>query len=397
MTIGHSGTGGRRPLGAVARSVGGLGLLLSAGACSEPTTPEPVEIALEPVVQGLSAPVYVTAPPGDAVRLFVVERGGLVLIVEDGAALPTPFLDLRGSVTTAGSEQGLLSIAFHPQHTSNGWVYASYTNTQGDTRIVRFTVSVDPDQVDPASGDTVLAVDQPFTNHNGGLVAFGPDGMLYLGLGDGGSGGDPQGHGQDATTLLGSMLRLDVDGATSYAIPADNPFVGRTNARPEIWAYGLRNPWRFSFDRQTGDLYIADVGQSALEEVSFQPAASAGGENYGWDIMEASACFTPPNGCSTAGLILPVYDYSHGDGCSVTGGYVYRGSAYPALAGRYFFSDYCGGWIRSLVVQNGQATGVRDHTDELGTVPAISSFGEDGVGELYVVSLAGTVYRVTAP
>ena len=397
MTIGHRGTEGRRPLGAVARSVAGLGLLFLAGACSEPTTPEPAEVALEPVVQGLSAPVYVTAPPGDAERLFVVERGGLVLIVEDGAALPTPFLDLRASVTAAGSEQGLLSIAFHPQYSSNGYVYASYTNTEGNTRIVRHTVSVNPDQVDPASADTVLAVDQPFTNHNGGLVAFGPDGMLYVGLGDGGSGGDPQGHGQDVTTLLGSMLRLDVDGATSYAIPADNPFVGQTNARPEIWAYGLRNPWRFSFDRETGDLYLADVGENALEEVSFQPAASAGGENYGWNVMEASACFTPRNGCPTTGLTLPMYDYSHGEGCSVTGGYVYRGSASPALAGRYFFADYCGGWIRSFVVQNGQATGVRDHTDDLGTVPAISSFGEDGVGELYVVSLSGTVYRVTAP
>jgi hypothetical protein len=397
MTIGHRGTGGWRSLGAVARSVAGLGLSSLAGACSEPTTPAPAAIALETVVQGLSAPVYVTAPPGDAERLFVVQRGGLVLIVEDGAALPTPFLDLRGSVTAAGSEQGLLSIAFHPQYTSNGWVYASYTNTQGDTRIVRHTVSANPDQVDPASGDTVLAVDQPFTNHNGGLVAFGPDGMLYVGLGDGGGAGDPLGHGQNITTLLGSMLRLDVDTATPYAIPVDNPLVGQTNARPEIWAHGLRNPWRFSFDRQTGDLYIADVGQSALEEVSFQPAASAGGENYGWNVMQASACFTPPNGCSTAGLILPVYDYPHAEGCSVTGGNVYRGNAHPALAGRYFFADYCGGWIRSFVIQNGQATGVRDHTDDLGTVPEISSFGEDGVGELYVVSLAGTVYRVTAP
>jgi len=375
-------------------------VMLPAAACTDPASPdpgEPVEIVLEPVVAGLSGAVYLTAPPGDGDRLFVVRRGGLVTIVESGAALPTPFLDLRGAVTSTGGEQGLLSLAFHPQYATNGRVYASYTNTDGDTRVVRYTVSADPDQIDPATADTVLAVDQPYTNHNGGLVTFGPDGHLYVGLGDGGSGGDPQNHGQTLSTLLGSILRIDVDGGSPYAIPADNPLVGQTGARAEVWAYGLRNPWRFSFDRANGDLYVADVGQNAIEEVNFEAAPSAGGRNYGWRIMEGSACFNPASGCSTGGLTLPVHEYAHAEGCSITGGYVYRGAAAPGLQGRYFFGDFCSGWIRSFAVVAGVALGVQDHTDALGTVPQLASFGEDGVGELYVVSLAGSVWRLTAP
>jgi glucose/arabinose dehydrogenase len=227
------------------------------------------------------------------------------------------------------------------------------------------------------------------------MLAFGPDGMLYVGMGDGGNGGDPDNYAQRPSTLLGSMLRLDVDGGSPYAIPGDNPFVGHPTYREETWAYGLRNPWRYSFDRMTGDLYIADVGQIRLEEVSVQPASSAGGENYGWRVMEGPDCYNPPSGCSTAGLTLPVYSYDHGAGCSITGGYVYRGSTFPALAGRYFFGDYCSGWIRSFVFQNGAPVGVQDHTAEVGTLSQISSFGEDGAGELYVVSLGGTVYRIT--
>jgi glucose/arabinose dehydrogenase len=356
-----------------------------------------VNIELLLVAGGFEEPVYLTAPPGDAARLFVVERTGRVRIVRGGTVLARPFLDLSERVSTLGSEQGLLSIAFHPEHASNGRFYASYTNTAGDTRIVRYTLSADPDVADAASGDTVLAVDQPYANHNGGLVAFGPDGYLYVGLGDGGAGGDPHGHGQNPGTLLGSLLRLDVDVATRYAVPGDNPFVRRTGARPEIWALGLRNPWRFSFDRGNGDLYIADVGQSAREEVSFEPGRSAGGRNYGWNIMEGSVCYSPRTGCATTGLTLPVYDYAHPEGCSITGGYVYRGSAYPALRGRYFFGDYCGGFIRSFVVVDGQAVGVQDHSRNAGLVPRLSSFGEDGVGELYVSSLSGSIWRITAP
>jgi glucose/arabinose dehydrogenase len=376
----------------------GYTLLLVAMGCSESAAPGPdtVAIAIEPAAQGLTGAVYVTAPAGDAERLFVVQRGGIVAIIRDGAALATPFLDLSGAVGT-GDEQGLLSIAFDPAYASNEYVYASYTNTDGDTRIVRYTVSADPDQLDPATADTLLALAQPFPNHNGGLITFGPDGYLYVGLGDGGGGGDPDDNGQTLGTLLGSLLRLDVDGGSPYAIPADNPFVGQTSARPEAWAHGLRNPWRFSFDRSTGDLYIADVGQNAVEEVNFQPAASPGGENYGWRIMEGSACHDPSSGCNTGGLTPPVYEYPHAEGCSVTGGYAYRGSAYPALEGRYFFADFCSGWIRSFAVLGGQAEDVQDHTSDLGTVPQISSFGEDGVGELYVVSLTGSVWQITTP
>lgn len=376
-------------------------LALAASACvdaarspHDPTAP-PI-LALVPVAQGFDDPVYLTAPPGDGARLFVVERTGRVRIVRAGATLGRPFLDLSARVSTAGGEQGLLAIAFHPEYARNGRLYASYTNSRGDSRIVRYRVSADPDVVDPASGDTVLAVEQPYANHNGGLLAFGPDGYLYVGLGDGGSGGDPLGHAQNTSTLLGSLLRLDVDGGDPYAVPADNPFVGQPGARPEIWAYGLRNPWRFSFDRSSGALYIADVGQSAREEVDYQPAGSSGGRNYGWNVMEGSICYSPRTDCVTTGLTLPVYDYPHPQGCSITGGYVYRGSAYPSLQGRYFFGDYCSGFIRSFVVVDGRALDVQDHTDDVGPVPQLSSFGEDGMGELYVLSLAGSIWRIGA-
>jgi glucose/arabinose dehydrogenase len=350
-------------------------------------------LTLRLVAQGLSAPVFLTAPRSDSARLFVVEQGGRVRIIRNDTLTSEVFLDLRGRVSTGG-EQGLLSIAFHPDYAANGYVFASYTNTQGDTRLVRFRVSADPESLDATSGDTILALDQPYANHNGGLIAFGPDGYLYVGLGDGGSGGDPQNHGQDLTTLLGSLLRLDVDGALPYTVPGTNPFVGHATARPEIWAYGLRNPWRFSFDRVAHDLYIADVGQGTREEVSVQPAASAGGENYGWRIMEGSTCYGG-GGCNPAGLVLPVVDYENGaDGCAVTGGYVYRGPALPAFAGLYFYADYCSAWIRSFRYSNGQ---IQDHWDWSGRLTplgSVSSFGEDARGELYVVAHNGRVWRL---
>lgn len=368
----------------------------AAGCSDHVTEPLPsVHVALEPVADGFSSSLYLTAPPGDLDRLFVVERGGRIKIVKDGQVLGTPFLDLSGEVT-AGGERGLLSLAFHPEYASNGYFYVDYTDADSAaSHVVRYTVSSDPDVADPGSASPVLAVAQPFANHNGGLLAFGPDDKLYVGLGDGGSGGDPNGNGQNRSTLLATILRLDVDGGSPYAIPADNPFVGDPSARAEIWAYGLRNPWRFSFDRQTGDLYIADVGQSAHEEVDFEPSSSAGGVNYGWNIMEGSSCYSPPSGCSMTGLTLPVYDYPHSEGCSITGGYVYRGGASPSLQGRYFFADYCSGWIRSLrVADNGVAIDLQDHTDDLGTLSPVSSFGEDAAGELYVLSLDGSVWRI---
>ena len=368
-------------------------------ACNDdPSGPgEPVDVAVEVLVSGLSSPTFLTAPEGDD-RIFVIERGGLIKIVSSGAVLATPFLDV-GSILTSGGERGLLGMAFHPDYSTNGYFYVNYTDADdASTEVVRYTVSVDPNVADAGSAFPIISIDQPFSNHNGGMIAFGPDGMLYIGMGDGGDGGDPLNHGQRPETLLGSMLRLDVDGGSPYAIPSDNPFVGHASYREETWAYGLRNPWRFSFDRQTGDLYIGDVGQSAREEVSFQPASSGGGENYGWRIMEGTACYNPSSGCAMTGLTLPVLDYQQQSGeCAVTGGYVYRGSAIPDLVGRYLYADFCRPWVRSFVITAGAVQDEQDHQEDLGPIEGISSFGEDGDGELYLVTLGGTIYKLVAP
>jgi glucose/arabinose dehydrogenase len=325
-----------------------------------------------------------------------VEKGGRVLVINDGAVLDRPFLDLQALVSRGG-EQGLLSIAFHPQYASNGRFFVSYTDIAGDSRIVEHRVSGDPDVADPQPVGTVLAVEQPFSNHNGGLIVFGPDGMLYVGLGDGGSGGDPEENAQDLGTLLGKILRIDVDGSAPYEVPPDNPFVGQDGARGEVWAYGLRNPWRFSFDRASRDVYVADVGQNALEEVNAVPFAEAAGVNYGWDVMEGSRCFEPAQGCDRSGLTLPVEEYGHSGrfgACSVTGGHVYRGSALPDLQGVYFYGDFCAGFVQSFRFGGGAAT-ERDEWPELAPPDGqLSSFGEDAAGELYVLSGAGSVYKV---
>ena len=368
-------------------------------ACSDPVSVDlvpldPTGSGLELVVGGLDAPVFVTAPERDADRLFIVEQSGRIKIFRNGALLGSPFVDLSGLVSR-GNEQGLLGLAFHPEYESNGLFFVNYTDVAGDTRVVRYSRSSDPDLAEANSATLVLTVGQPFSNHNGGQLAFGPDGMLYIGMGDGGSGGDPDGHGQNLSTLLGTLLRIDIDGGAPYSVPSDNPFVGLPGALPEIWAYGLRNPWRFSFDRENGDLWIGDVGQREAEEISFQSAAADDGLNYGWNALEGSRCYvTTP--CDPAGTTLPVYEYSHTDGCSVTGGYVYRGSLLSALTGRYFFADFCGGWVRSFRLSGTGVTDLVDHTPAFGQVPNISSFGEDASGELYVVSLGGAVYRVVA-
>jgi glucose/arabinose dehydrogenase len=281
-------------------------------------------------------------------------------------------------------------MAFHPHYATNGFFYVDFTNRAGDTRVVRYSVSdSNADVADPASGTLILAVDQPFENHNGGLLLFGADGKLYIGLGDGGSGGDPRGNGQNLGVLLGKILRVDVDAGDPYAIPPDNPFVGRSGARGEIWAYGLRNPWRFSFDAASGLLYIADVGQGAWEEVNAVPA-ERGGQNYGWNTMEGMHCFQASS-CDQNGLTLPVVEYSHADGCSVTGGYVYRGTRAPSLVGRYFYSDYCAGFLRSFA-SDGHTVSEQTMWD-VGDIGNVQSFGEDAEGELYIVSDNGTVYR----
>jgi glucose/arabinose dehydrogenase len=282
----------------------------------------------------------------DSERLFLVQQSGRIYIVHDGGEMETTFLDIQDRVKFGG-EQGLLSMAFSPDYKTSGYFYVWYTDSVGDTVLSRFKVSDDPDIADAQSEQIVLTVDQPFSNHNGGRLQFGPDGMLYLGLGDGGGAFDPDGNAQDGGTLLGKLIRIDVNPLHgTYAVPGNNPFVGNGLIRDEIWALGLRNPWRISFDRMTGDLFIADVGQNELEEVNFQPGGSAVGRNYGWDIMEASQCAGGGNGCDKSGLTLPVAEYGHdGDNCSITGGEVYRGTDYPNLYGMYLFADYCSGKI----------------------------------------------------
>jgi glucose/arabinose dehydrogenase len=364
------------------------------GAPSDQPPADTSALVLEQVAKGLAFPLYLTAPPGDD-RLFVVEKGGRIRIVEDGTLRPDPFLDIS-SLVSGGSEQGLLGLAFHPDYESDGRFFVDYTDRAGDTRIVQYHVSSDANAADPASARILLTVDQPYSNHNGGQLAFGPDGYLYVGMGDGGSGGDPQGHGQDARDLLGSLLRLDVSADTGYAIPPDNPWVDSAGARGEVWSIGLRNPWRFSFDRSNGDLYIADVGQDEIEEVDVSPRASGGGRgaNYGWNIMEGNSCFSSGS-CDRSGLVLPATQYTHADGCSVSGGYVYRGDAIPSLQGTYLYADFCSGWVRSFRHVNGTATEQRSWPSLApgGNVP---SFGEDANGELYVMSADGGVYRVVS-
>ena len=371
-----------------------LALLLLAAACgrNNPSDGQPppapaAGLRLVEVASGLDQPLYLTAPAGDT-RLFVVEQTGRIRIVSGGALLPTPFIDLSAKIS-AGGERGLLSMAFHPDYAHNGFFYVDYTDTQGDTRVERYHVGASANVADPASAQRVLTVAQPYANHNGGLVMFGPDGYLYVGMGDGGSGGDPQGNGQNPAALLGKILRIDVNGAAPYAIPPTNPFVGQTGKRPEIWFTGVRNPWRFSFDREAGLLYLADVGQNAWEEVNVTPAAT-GGLNLGWNLMEASHCYGG-GGCSQQGLTLPVLEYSHADGCSITGGYVYRGSAVPAIRGHYFYADYCQGWIRSFRWDGSQAVDRRSW--DLGGIGNVTSFGEDAAHELYVTSANGRLYR----
>ncbi|MDX1673718.1 MAG: PQQ-dependent sugar dehydrogenase [Longimicrobiales bacterium] len=374
------------------RHVAAMVCVVAGAACGGDTSgpdngsPPPEPLAVETVVTGLDDPVHLTAPPGDE-RLFVVEQPGRIRIIEGGQLRTEPFLDISDQVRSGG-EQGLLSVAFHPDYAANGRFVVDYTDLNGDTRIEEYSVSGDPNVADPASARLILSVPQPYANHNGGLVVFGPDGYLWIGMGDGGSAGDPLGHGQDSTTLLGSLLRIDVDGGDPYAIPPDNPFAGGGGA-PEVWAYGLRNPWRYSFDASTGRLYIADVGQNAWEEVHLAPAAVAG-LNYGWNILEGSHCFNASS-CDTAGLELPVLEYSHDRGCSITGGHVYRGSALDGVRGHYFYGDYCDGWIASFRYDGAEAV---DHTEYDFGLSRILSFGRDAAGELYVLTGSGAVYRL---
>jgi len=324
-------------------------------------------------------------------RLFLVQQSGKILIYDGSQVLATPFLDLTNLVLFSG-EQGLLGLAFHPNYSSNGFFYLDYVNQSGNTVIARYHASPGSNVADPNSGQILLTQQQPFSNHKGGQLRFGPDGFLYIALGDGGSGGDPFNNGQSLDTLLGKLLRIDVDSGSPYAIPPSNPFVNTPGARGEIWAYGLRNPWRFSFDRQTGDLFIADVGQNLWEEIDFEPANS-GGKNYGWRRMEGFHCYDPSSGCQSLSLTLPILEYSHSVGCSITGGFRYRGSLLADHVGTYFFSDYCSGRIWGATLN---ADGSWKATQLLESGLNVTTFGEDPNGEIYLSHYAmnGALYRL---
>lgn len=359
-------------------------------------TPPNVDLALQPIANGLSSPVHLASPPNDD-RLFIVEQPGRIRVVQNGALLETAFLDITSKVMYGG-EQGLLSVAFHPQYATNRRFYVYYVDKGSNLQIERYTAPTAASNVaDPATALPIINIPHPTNlNHNGGQLAFGPDGLLYIGTGDGGAGGDPPNNAQNLNVLLGKILRLDVS-QEPYAIPATNPFRTTANARAEIWAYGLRNPWRFSFDRTGEVLYIGDVGQSSKEEINAVAAGEAG-VNYGWKIMEGTSCYPPSMlMCNKSGLIQPVHEYDTGGGtCAVTGGFAYRGTAIPQIVGLYFFSDYCKGGLRSFRLVNGAATDVREWNAGVGGT--ITSFGEDRNRELYVISHSGTVSKlITAP
>jgi len=361
-----------------------------------PFDPAAVSITLEPYATVPGGPLAITAPQDGSGRLFVATKDGQVRIVRDGVLDSRPMLDVSDLVS-GGAEQGLLGIAVHPDFPNDPRIVIDYTDVNGDTVVAAYRLDPsDPDRLDPASATTILSVDQPFANHNGGAVAFGPDGYLYIAFGDGGGGGDPRDNGERLDTLLGKILRIDVDtggaGDAAYAIPADNPFVGVNGARPEIWLTGLRNPWRIAFDRATGDLWMGDVGQDRWEEVDVA-RAGVGGLDFGWDRMEGAHCFEPATDCQTAGLTLPVAEYGRDGGCTIIGGTVYRGAAQPVLAGGYLFGDYCSGRLWAVP---GAADGPVDPV-LVGTAAAgLAGFGEDEAGELYAANLDGTIRRIVA-
>ena len=361
-----------------------------------PTWPS---ISVTPLEQKFDTPIQVTHAGDGSGRLFVIDRGGTIHIIDNGTLLETPFLDISNRITTR-VECGLLSMAFPPNYAEEGYFLVYYNHKDNlvgpeevgcDSVVARFTLTADDNVADPDSEADILVVDQPYSNHNGGQIAFGPDGLLYVGLGDGGSANDPQGYGQNPASLLGKMLRLEVGATGGYSIPSTNPFLNSAAIRDEIWAIGLRNPWRFSFDRTTGDLYIADVGQGSYEEINRQPVSSLGGENYGWNIMEGAHCFAPPQQCSQSNLTLPIWEYDHSQGdFSVTGGYVYRGADYLGMQGIYLYGDFVSGRIWGL-----QQYGSQWMNRELLKInDSIAAFGEDEAGNLYVIGFNSDIYRI---
>jgi glucose/arabinose dehydrogenase len=348
-----------------------------------------VGITTKIVAEDVGEPVFLTAPRGDK-RLFVVDRSGKILILSDGGVQERPFLDIGELVSTRGAEQGLLGLAFHPDYAENGRFFVNYTDVNGDTQIIAYQVSTDADVALATSATTLLTIEKRHANHNGGWIAFGPDNYLYIATGDGGGGGDPERNGQNVDALLGKILRIDVDGAKPYAIPPTNPFA-KGGGAPEVFLYGVRNAWRNAFD---GDnLYIADVGQNQFEEISVVTIADAGA-NLGWSIMEGMHCFRPRRDCDQTNLVLPVYEYPHSEGCSVTGGYVYRGKAIPEIAGRYFFGDYCIGTLLSFRYAGGAAGDAVNLGTQLSGSRVINSFGIDDDGEFYLLFGDGTIEKI---
>ncbi len=367
-------------------------------ALSPTSTPTPLDLArlavtLQPFATVPGGPLAFTAPADGSGRLFVAAQDGTVWVIDDGRRLAAPLLDVSSLITTGG-ERGLLGIAVHPRFPQDPRVFVDYTNRSGDSVIASYRLDpADANRLDPSSRVQLLVVGQPYANHNGGALAFGPDGDLYISLGDGGGGGDPQGNGQRLDTTLAKILRIDVDHASNgraYAIPAGNPFTGDPLAHPEIWLYGLRNPWRMSFDRETGDLWIGDVGQGAWEEVDVARAGKAG-LDFGWNRMEGAHCYSPREGCDQSGLTMPVTEYGHPEGCVVIGGPVYRGTVYPAFRGAYLFADYCSGQLYAIdAATNGPTPPVKVGT----TGEGLAAFGEDETGEVYAANLDGTISKV---
>jgi glucose/arabinose dehydrogenase len=360
-------------------------------------SPTDAHIRLRLLASGLSKPVFATSARDGTGRIFIVEQTGKIKILKNGVVRSTPFLNLTSQVSRGG-EQGLLGLAFHPNFKTNRKLYVNFTNLNGNTVIREYRASAtNPNVVATSTMRRIVKIYQPYTNHNGGMLAFGPDGYLYIGMGDGGGAGDPGNRAQSTGTLLGKLLRIDVNGTTAtraYRIPSGNPYVGVAGA-DEIWQLGLRNPWRFSFDRATGNLWIGDVGQAAYEEVDRAVRTSSGagkGVNWGWRVLEGTHCYSPSTGCNTAGKTMPLLDYDHANGrCAVTGGYVYRGSAIPVLRGGYVFADYCSG---EIWVVPASASAPASKVRLLDTNLLISSFGENARGELLVTDLNGRVYRI---
>ena len=373
------------------------------------------------IADGYKKPVFITSYPNNAKLLYIVEQAGLIKIINDGKKLSRPFFDINKRVVNPnrpGDERGLLGFAFHPNHTNNGKFYINYMDNDGNTIISEFSTNSKL-RADHKSERIILKLKQPYGNHNGGDIQFGPDGYLYISIGDGGKAGDPLNAGQDLSSLFGKIIRIDIE-QKPYGIPKSNPFFGQKDKREEIWAWGLRNVWRFSFDKQTGDKYLADVGQNKWEEVNFEPASSKGGLNYGWRIMEANHCYDPKENCPTEGLIKPIIEYPNDanhpafafriieelsfsetdvEGCSVTGGYVYRGQKIKSMEGQYIFGDYCSGNIWTLKVVNGKAINFKNRTEEINIgggefTTYISSFGQDSDGEIYIIDYNGGIYKL---